>query len=136
LEEIRRIHQQLGSDVPVEYHLAPRAEDNDPLVDRLAPHSLVMNATGLGKDAPGSPLTVAARFPDGGYAWDFNYRGDLLFLEQARAQQDQRRLMVEDGWTYFVHGWTQVLAEVFHVTIPTAGPGFDELSRIAAAARR
>jgi len=24
---------------------------------------------------------------------------------------------VEDGWTYFIHGWTQVIAEVFHIDI-------------------
>jgi len=135
LEEIRKIHAKLGSPVPVEYHHTPRAEDNDALVRGLRPHSLVMNATGLGKDAPGSPITDAARFPQGAYAWDFNYRGDLVFLNQARAQAAARELTVEDGWIYFIHGWTQVIAEVFHIDIPTAGPAFDALSQIAAAAR-
>jgi shikimate 5-dehydrogenase len=57
----------------------------------------MVNATGLGKDGPGSPITDAAPFPEWGYAWDFNYRGDLVFLEQARRQQTARRLHVEDG---------------------------------------
>ena len=97
--------------------------------------SLVINATGLGKDAPGSPITSAARFPEGGYAWEFNYRGELVFLEQAQSQAKSRGLHVEDGWLYFVHGWTQVIAEVFGVTIPTEGPTFDQISRIALDAR-
>jgi shikimate 5-dehydrogenase len=80
-------------------------------------------------------LSDAGRFPQDGIVWEFNYRGDLLFLRQARAQQQARHLQVEDGWIYFVHGWTRVVAEVFHVEIPTSGPVFDELSRIAANVR-
>ena len=87
LEEIRRIHAELDAGVPTEYVLAPQSADNDAALSRPAPGSLVVNATGLGKDAPGSPLTDAARFPERGIVWDLNYRGDLIFLEQARAQQ-------------------------------------------------
>jgi shikimate 5-dehydrogenase len=133
LDEIRRIHGEMGGGVPVDYVLAPVAADNDAVVARLKPGSVVINATGLGKDAPGSPLTDAAVFPDRGLVWDLNYRGDLVFLDQARRQQAERGLTVEDGWIYFIHGWTQVIAEVFHTPIATAGPQFDELSRIAAA---
>ncbi len=86
--------------------------------------------------APGSPITDAAPFPERGYAWDFNYRGDLVFLEQARRQAAARHLHVEDGWLYFIHGWLAVIAEVFHREIPTAGPVFDELCRIAGCERR
>jgi shikimate 5-dehydrogenase len=131
LEEIRRIHADLGSGVPTEYVLAPRPSDNDAVLADLKPGSLVINATGLGKDAPGSPLTDAARFPERAIVWDLNYRGDLVFLDQARAQRDQGGLQIEDGWTYFLHGWTQVIAEVFHVDIPTGGPAFSALSEIA-----
>jgi hypothetical protein len=60
----------------------------------------------------------------------------LLFLEQARAQQKAKRLHVEDGWNYFVHGWTRVIADVFDVDIPARGKRFDELSRLAASARK
>jgi shikimate 5-dehydrogenase len=135
LEEIEKIHKQVNPGIPVEYHCCPDPSDNDTLCNGLKPGSVVMNATGLGKDAPGSPLTDAARFPEDGYAWDFNYRGDLVFLDQARAQEQARNLHVEDGWIYFIHGWTRVIAEVFHIDIPTSGPEFDELSRIAAEAR-
>lgn len=131
LDEIRRIHAGLASDVPVDYVLAAAAGRNDAVLEGLRPGSLVINATGLGKDAPGSPLTAAARFPQDGIAWDLNYRGALVFLDQARAQQRARRLQIEDGWVYFIHGWTQVIAEVFGIAIPVAGPGFEAVSRIA-----
>ena len=78
---------------------------------------------------------LSAAFPEHGLVWDFNYRGDLLFLQHAKAQATARHLHLEDGWVYFIHGWTQVIAEVFHIEIPSGGPGFEELSRIAAAAR-
>ncbi|MCB1497367.1 MAG: shikimate dehydrogenase [Bauldia sp.] len=131
LDEIRHFHEGLGFGVPVEYVLADRPELNDDAMARLKPGSLVINATGLGKDAPGSPLTDAGIFPERGIAWDLNYRGDLVFLDQANRQKAERHLQVEDGWTYFIHGWTQVIAEVFHIDIPTSGPEFDEISRIA-----
>ncbi len=131
LEEIKRIHQAFQSDLPVEYVHTPSPADNDVIIGRLAPYSVVVNATGLGKDAPGSPLTDAAVFPEHGIAWDFNYRGDLIFLKQAQRQQEKWQLQIEDGWVYFLHGWTQVIAEVFHIDIPTKGTVFDELAQIA-----
>ena len=136
LDEMKRIHENVNTGIDVSYHLCPDSSDNDKVVGMLAPGSVVANATGLGKDAPGSPLTDAAIFPESGFVWDFNYRGELVFLDQARAQADKRDLTVEDGWVYFIHGWTRVMAEAFHISIPTEGPEFDELSRIAAEARR
>ena len=131
LEEIRHLHAGFGSDVRVEYVQVDSAQENDSVTGRLRPGSLVANATGLGKDAPGSPLTDAAIFPENGVVWEFNYRGDLLFLRQARAQQEKRHLKIEDGWIYFIHGWTRVIAEVFHLDIPVKGQRFDLLSEIA-----
>lgn len=135
LQEMEKIHSAINPGLTVEYRHCPRPEDNDALMATLTPASLVINATGLGKDAPGSPLTDAAVFPENGIAWDFNYRGDLVFLDQARAQQHARHLQIEDGWVYFVHGWIRVIAEVFHIDVPTSGPEFDALSRIAAEVR-
>ena len=86
LAAIERVHREIDSKVPVEYVLAPTPSDNDAIVSALKPGSLVVNATGLGKDAPGSPISDAARFPEGAIAWDLNYRGDLVFLDQARRQ--------------------------------------------------
>lgn len=131
LAAIAAIHAGFGSDVPVAYELVSGPPDNDAIMAGLKPGSLVINATGLGKDAPGSPLTDAAVFPEGGLAWELNYRGDLVFLRQARGAAALRRLTVEDGWTYFLHGWTRVIADVFGIDIPTSGPGFDRLSELA-----
>lgn len=131
LEEMRRVHAEFRTPVDVCYELAPTSADNDRLLAEMPPRSLIINATGLGKDRPGSPLGDAARFPKASWAWDFNYRGDLLFLVQARRQAASRALHVEDGWTYFLHGWTRVISEVFHVGIPTSGPAFDALSEAA-----
>lgn len=121
----------MGSDIPVRYHLAPMPQDNDRIVASLPPGSMVVNATGLGKDAPGSPLTNDVQFPDRALVWELNYRGDLIFLDQAQAQDPGKSLQIEDGWTYFLHGWTQVIAEVFDITIPPSGPSFEAISDIA-----
>ncbi|MBI9106202.1 MAG: shikimate dehydrogenase [Spirochaetales bacterium] len=120
------------SSLNFEFNLAPEAIDNDAVVAGLKVGSLVVNATGLGKDGPGSPLTDDVVFPEKGIVWEFNYRGDLVFLDQANAQKKRRNLQIEDGWIYFIHGWTRVIAEVFHKDIPTAGPVFNELCMIAA----
>lgn len=90
---------------------------NDARVDRLPAGSVVVNATGMGKDRPGSPLTDAVRLPHGGIAWELNYRGELGFLHQAQAQQAARGLTVADGWHYFLLGWTEVIAHVLNIPI-------------------
>lgn len=131
LNEIRRIHTAMSMPVPVDYRLCPQPKDNDGVAAAMKPHSLVINATGLGKDAPGSPFTNRVRFPRNGIVWELNYRGDLLFLDQAENQKRQKNLQIEDGWVYFIHGWTQVIAEVFQISIPTQGPTFDTICDIA-----
>jgi shikimate 5-dehydrogenase len=134
LERLRQIHASVGTDIPVEYVHSPEPHINDAVLTSVAPGSLVVNATGLGKDTPGSPLTDAAVFPPDAIAWDLNYRGDLVFMEQARAA-GARGVRAVDGWEYFLHGWTQVISEVYHVEIPTRGADFDALSALAAEAR-
>ena len=63
LAEMQAIHQKLDADIPVEYHHIPTPDLADAILRQLKPGSLVINATGLGKDAPGSPLTHNAVFP-------------------------------------------------------------------------
>ena len=81
----------------------------DALVAGLPAGSLIVNATGLGKDRPGSPLGDAAVFPRDSIAWDFNYRGDLRFLDQARNSS----VRAVDGWDYFLHGWIEHITQVY-----------------------
>lgn len=135
LETFRSVHTQVAPDIELEIIVAARTADNDAVLERLSEGAVIVNATGLGKDAPGSPLSDAASFPTNGVAWDLNYRGDLIFLDQARAQQYAKNLYVEDGWVYFLHGWTQVIADVFGIEIPTSGPSFDRLSELAGSTR-
>jgi shikimate 5-dehydrogenase len=114
LEACRRVLGRLPATCPVEYVQISPERGNSNLLAGLPAGCLVVNATGLGKDAPGSPLADDAVFPAGGLVWEFNYRGTLEFLHQARRQQAARPLAVEDGLTYFVYGWALVIGEVFH----------------------
>jgi shikimate 5-dehydrogenase len=112
----------------------PKPEGNDRLLAELPVHSLVVNATGLGKDAPGSPITDNGVFPKDSLVWEINYRGELDFLHQAERQQQKQNLRVEDGWMYFIYGWTQVISEVFDVKIE--GEILRNLSKIADAVNK
>jgi len=129
LEKLRAMLAQVHSDIAFEYHCNSLPEVNDEIVATLQPYSLVINATGMGKDLPGSPLTDRAIFPMNGIAWELNYRGELDFLHQALGQRESRRLTIEDGWLYFLHGWTQVIAQVLKV--PIEGVLFGRLAEIA-----
>jgi shikimate 5-dehydrogenase len=135
LDTLRSVHDAAGTDSILVTELAPTPEHNDRVLATASERAVVINATGLGKDAPGSPLSDAAVFPERAVVWDLNYRGNLIFLDQARAAEDERSLRVEDGWVYFLHGWTQVIAEVFDIDIPTSGPVFEALTAIAASTR-
>lgn len=115
--------------VKLEYYLCPEAKDNDEVMKNMKPYSLIINATGLGKDRPGSPLTDGCLFPGNSLVWELNYRGDLKFMVQAGEQKEKRNLFIEDGWIYFIHGWTQVISEVFHVDIK--GEKLERLEKLA-----
>ncbi|MDR1507132.1 MAG: shikimate dehydrogenase [Treponema sp.] len=129
LVSARNALEHCGTNTVFRFLHCPVPADNDALVAALPPYSLVVNATGLGKDAPGSPTTEAVSYPENSLVWEINYRGDLLFVRQAQGQQKTKRLHIENGWKYFIYGWTQVIAEVFHVVI--SGEQLEELSRIA-----
>ena len=86
LDCLRKMVAGLDTDIEFEYHCNVLPEVNDELMGKLPPASLVINATGMGKDLPGSPITDGGLFPIGGVAWELNYRGDLRFLHQALAQ--------------------------------------------------
>jgi shikimate dehydrogenase len=130
LEHLAAVHRTITSDIAFDYLQNEDPRRNDELMDGLPPGSMVINATGMGKDHPGSPVTDEGVFPERGLAWELNYRGELDFLHQARRQAQTRELRVEDGWIYFLHGWTAVIAEVFDLDIDEAT--FAELDRAAA----
>lgn len=118
LDHLREVHRQHGTpEGLLRYVVTETPEEADALVAAAPAGSVIANATGLGKDRPGSPLTDAVVFPEGAYVWEFNYRGSLEFLHQAETQEDDRALHVVDGWRYFIHGWSQVVADVFDLDL-------------------
>lgn len=118
LAELRTIHEQMGSaSVTLECVCSKEPTSASTLVADLPPGSLVINATGMGKDRPGSPLDESARFPERAVVWDLNYRGELRFLHQGSRQAEQSGLRVADGWLYFLHGWSEHIAEVFDLKL-------------------
>ena len=115
LDHMREMVAQYDTDIEVEYVQNTDPARSDAIMATLPDYSIVINATGMGKDTPGSPLTDAGVFPQHGIAWEFNYRGELDFMHQALRQVDLRDLRVEDGWVYFIHGWSQVIFEVLDI---------------------
>lgn len=131
LTEIEEINKTLNPGcVKCKYHLTPEFHQNDAVLKTMPEGSLIINATGLGKDRPGSPLTDNAEFPKNAMVWEINYRGDLRFMHQALEQKDAKNLDVQDGWMYFVYGWTSVISEVFHK--PIEGDLLKQMDKIAA----
>jgi shikimate dehydrogenase len=133
LVRAREMVSQLTTDIEIEYISSQDPAANDRIMARLPEASVVINATGMGKDTPGSPITDGGLLPRHGVAWEFNYRGELDFLHQAERQAASRDLKVEDGWLYFLHGWTQVVAQVLHIDLTP--DLFRRLEEIAASAR-
>ncbi|MFT4219659.1 MAG: shikimate dehydrogenase [Microbacterium sp.] len=134
LDDLRAIHDQRGTpEGLIRYARVGSPDESAALVASLPPGSVVANATGLGKDRPGSPLPDGVRFPDAGFAWEFNYRGSLEFLHQAVADAERHALTVVDGWRYFIHGWSQVVADVFDLRLTPEL--VDELAAAAATTR-
>jgi shikimate dehydrogenase len=141
LEALGAIHAELpraatgpATHAALELRTVVGAEDTDALLSGMPPGSLVVNATGIGKDLPGSPLSDRARFPRRALVWDLNYRGDLGFLRQARSQAAARGLVLHDGWRYFLYGWSEVVAEVFGLDLTPLW--FDRLADAAESLRR
>lgn len=129
LDQAKNMVNSLRTDIAFEYILNDNPTVNDRYMETIPSHSIVINATGMGKDTPGSPISWDGRFPMKGVAWEFNYRGERDFLRQAKAQEDERYLTVVDGWHYFLHGWTQVIAQVLHIDLNQAL--FERLADVA-----
>ncbi|MGE5287915.1 MAG: hypothetical protein ACM3ML_12055 [Micromonosporaceae bacterium] len=97
-------------DVDLAVHVGPGPWDE--IIAASPPGALVVNATGLGKDRPGAPVSADARYPIGSVVWELNYRGDLAMLRQAHNQACDRDLRVHDGWGLFCNGWAAALGPI------------------------
>ncbi len=129
LDGMQAMVESLETDIDFVYIQNADPLRNDEIIAGMQDGTVVVNATGMGKDSPGSPVTDDGLFPINGIAWEINYRGELDFWHQAMAQKESRNIFIEDGWLYFVHGWTQVIAEVLHIDITEET--FDQLNEIA-----
>ncbi|CAL8968628.1 Shikimate dehydrogenase (NADP(+)) [Cellulomonas sp. T2.31MG-18] len=110
LDALRRVLDRLPVDAAaVRMLTAPTPQACAEVVAAAPAGALVVNATGLGKVGPGSPLPDGAAFPADAVAWDFNDRGPLTFLAQARAAG----VAAVDGRDYFLAGWACALGAVF-----------------------
>jgi len=133
LDHAKEMVRGLKTDIEIEYICNSDPLINDKIMGKFPPYSIIINATGMGKDIPGSPITWDGKFPVNSVSWEFNYRGELDFLHQSLAQVESRKVKVEDGWLYFVHGWTQVVAQVLHFDLTPAV--FNQLNQAASTVR-
>jgi len=114
IENSKKILKKYDKNNILELHLVTNSE-TDEIIKNLKKGSLIVNATGLGKDRDGSPFSANVDIPMNCYLWEFNYRGNLDFLRIAREQSVKNELVIVDGWMYFIHGWTQVMSRVFNI---------------------
>jgi shikimate 5-dehydrogenase len=117
VEAIRKLISRWESNIPIT--VCEVSDNSDDIVQRAGPGCLVANATGLGKDRPGSPITESVQLPTGCIVWEFNYRFIPQpmpnFLEIANRQAFPRDLVVEDGTDYFIWGWLGVMANALQL---------------------
>lgn len=108
-DRARQLSELVASWSPRTTVTAHPATDAGMVMAGLAPHSLIVNATGVGKDTPGSPVTLPAAWPRHAIFWEVNYRGELAMLGDAIAAAPERELRVHDGWSLFIAGWAEAL---------------------------
>lgn len=123
-----------GTDERVTVRETTSVEESDAIVGHTGQGAIVVNATGLGKDRVGSPVSPSVRFPERAMVFEANYRfvaqPSLYFHEIALSQAPARGLVVDGGWDYFLWGWLVVMRHVYHAT-PSA-QDIDCFRRVAA----
>ena len=117
ISHLRAVHSEMGVSDGIEYRVTRGTADNDDLLTSMGTGSLIVNATGMGKDTPGSPLGDDPELPEKAIVWELNYRGELDFLKQARRRGEARGLELHDGWAYFLYGWAEAMAEVLDFSL-------------------
>ncbi|MDQ3660475.1 MAG: hypothetical protein M3454_05335 [Actinomycetota bacterium] len=126
LEHASQVSTNTSQTAPITTAVIPEGGDSDGLVASLRPGSMIVNATGLGKDVPGSPVTDAISWPKSSLLWDLNYRGDLTMLQQAGERAAECSIGIHDGWPLFMHGWAMSLSLIFQLEVSA-----DDLERVS-----
>lgn len=86
LDHAKEMVGGLETYIEIEYICNSDPLVNDKIMEKFPPYSIIINATGMGKDTPGSPITWDGKFPMNSISWEFSYRGELDFLHQSLAQ--------------------------------------------------
>lgn len=129
LDQAKRILLTYDNQNKLKFVYVKSIQDSDNVVNNLSSKSFVVNATGVGKDVDGSPVSDNVQFPYGGCVWEYNYRGNLKYMQIATEQAVEKQLSIYDGFEYFVYGWTTVISRVLNIDI--ARSNFDILANIA-----
>ena len=110
LANIKSIFSNTPHDIS--YQLAQSKKELGEVINGINSTAIIINATGMGKDTPGSPLPQKQKFSYGSILWDLNYRGDLKFLKNAAQYNTNTTIHLEDGWQLAVYGWLHVLEKI------------------------
>jgi shikimate 5-dehydrogenase len=128
----RRLAEQLDRWQPGLAVTESAPTDAPAVLAQLPPGSLVVNATGIGKDTPGSPIPLPAPWPREAIFWEINYRGPLPLLADAKRAAAVRLLKLHDGWRLFLAGWSEALAMILHRSLSEADRTALECAAVAA----
>jgi shikimate dehydrogenase len=117
IADLARLANDWATRIPIRAALVGHGTTNDDIVEAAISPALIINATGLGKDFEGSPVSSSLVFPTGSTLWDLNYRGDLEYLAHGRAQSD---VSTHSGFELFVSSWIEALSYIFAVPVTNA----------------
>lgn len=84
-------------------------------INESGKNPLIINATGMGKDIPGSPIPNPDDVPGDATFWELNYRGELDLFRRLKAAS--KGIMVADGWDFFVDGWMNNILFVLNISL-------------------
>lgn len=129
LEVVKQVLSVYDADNKLSFIPINRIDDNDDVINKLNKESYIVNATGVGKDLPGSPISCDIQIPFGSCLWEYNYRGDLMFMNIAQKQSKEKKLTLYNGFEYFIYGWTTVISRVLNIDI--SNDIFNSMKKIA-----
>lgn len=129
IENVRNLLNKYDNNRRLRLYIIENTSETDEIINSMNTGSFVVNATGMGKDVPGSPISSHVTFPKNGCIWEYNYRGELDFYKLAITQKKAQNLSIFDGFDYFLHEWILAISRVLGIYIDDAL--FERLSKVA-----
>lgn len=121
INNAKKILSPFDKKLKMQFYLSDGMQSNDEIISSLPEKAFVVNATGVGKDIIGSPVSCGVKFPKSGCLWEYNYRGynggELEILKIAQQQSTNQNLSIYDGFNYFLYGWTTVISRILNIDI-------------------